>query len=128
MKVTLQQDYRKYYTLEDIDRAKAVIAYEKENDDMKISEWVEYAVNEALKNEVDCLREVIKAEAHTAKNCRAWQLYGEGTEDMDVWIEAIAQTANGFIEIGAYLSDIWQTGATPYKHHMYIQYYKRAEL
>lgn len=131
MKVTLQNDYRKYYTVEDIDHAKAVIAYEKD-DEMKLTEWAEYAVNEALRNEkreqVDYLRNVIQAEAHTARNCRAGQLYGEETGDMDVWVEATAKTANGFIEVGAYLSDIWQTGATPYKQHMYIQYYKRAEL
>ena len=131
MKVTMQKDYRKYYTLEDVDRAKAVIAYERE-DEMKITDYAAYAVNEALKTEdriyADYLREVIKTEAHTAKNCRVWQLYGEETGDMDVWVEATAKTADGFIEVGAYLSDIWQTGATPYKQHMYIQYYKRAEL
>lgn len=131
MKVTLQQDYRKWYTLEDIDHAKAVIASCKE-DETKITEWAAYAVSEALKNEdrvhADYLREVIKAEAHTARNCRARQLFGEETGDMDVWVEATAKTADGFIEVGAYLSDIWQTGATPYKQHMYIQYYKRAEL
>ncbi len=131
MKVTLQNDYRKYYTVEDIHHAKAVIAYEKD-DEMKLTEWAEYAINEALRNEkreqVDYLRNVIQAEAHTARNCRAWQLYGEETGDMDVWVEATAKTANGFIEVGAYLSDIWQTGAIPYKQHMYIQYYKRAEL
>ena len=131
MKVTLQKDYRKYYTLENIDQAKAVIAYVKE-DEMKVTDWAEYAIGEALRdadrNCIDYLDEVLKAEAHTARNCRAWQLYGEGTGDMDVWVEATAKTNHGFIEVGAYLSDIWLTGATPYKQHMYIQYYKRAEL
>ena len=33
MRVTLEKNYRKYYTLEDLDRARKVIAAEKEHDD-----------------------------------------------------------------------------------------------
>ena len=122
MKVKLENEYKSRYTLEDLEIAKQVIAAEKE-DEMNIKEWAEYAVNEARRGSFDFCEEVLKAEARTAKNCRAWNLYGEGTNDMDVWIEATAKTSNGFVEVGAYLSDIWQTGATPYKQHMFIQYY-----
>lgn len=125
MKVTLEKDYRRFYTLEDLDRAKAVIACEKE-DDETITGWAEYAAREGLKGINDYVEEVLKASAHTAKNCRAWNKYGIDSQDMDVWIEGIAKTGRGFIEFGAYLSDIWETGATEYKHRMYIQYYKRA--
>lgn len=120
MKVTLEKDYRKYYTLEDLDRAKAVIAFEKE-DEYSIKDWMEYAANEALKDEYGSMIEILKAEAHTAKNCRAWNLYGEETGDMDVWVKGIVRLYEGVAEIGAYLSDIWGTGATEYKHHMYIR-------
>lgn len=138
MKVTLEKDYRKYYTLDDLERAKRVIEYEKKEDEMPIKEWAEYAVHEALKDTGDYFEECLKAEAHTARNCRAWDLYytdkdeygcrDAGSEDMDVWVNATARTSHGFIIIGAYLSDIWQTGGTPYKHHMFIQYFKEAEL
>lgn len=121
MKVTLEKDYRSFYTLEDLDRAKAVIAYEKENDEETVKGWAEYAVREALKGTGDYYMEVLKAEAHTAKNRRAWNAYGENTGDMDVWIEATAETEKGFMKIGAYLSDIWNTGAEDYKNHMYIR-------
>lgn len=129
MKVTLEKDYRRCYTLEDLDHAKFIIAAEKEDDETAIG-WAEYAVGESLRdddrNSFEYCIEVLKASAITAKNCRAWNLYGEETGDMDVWIEATAKTSMGFVEIGAYLSDIWQTGSTPYRNHMYIQYYKRA--
>ena len=125
MKVTLEKEYKKYYTLEDIDRAKEVIRYEKE-DEETAKGWAEYAVREALREENDYLDRIIEADARTARNCRAWNLYGETTGDMDTWITATAKTSLGFIEVGAYLSDIWQTGATPYKHHMFIAYYARA--
>lgn len=124
MKVKMQEDYKKWYTMDDIDRAKAVIQAEKE-DEMSPTDYAEYAIREALKGTGDYGTEVLQASARTAKNCRAWDAYGSGTGDMDVWIKAIARTADGFIEIGAYLSDIWQTGAMDYRHHMYIQRYSR---
>lgn len=121
MKVTLEKDYRKYYTLEDLDRAKAVIAAEKE-DEMSAKDWAVYAVGEALRNKDGSLWEILKAEATTAKNCRAWNRYGDDSADMDVYIRFLAETTEGFIRGGAYLSDIWETGATEYKQHMYIRW------
>lgn len=121
MKVTLEKDYRKYYTLEDLDRAKAVIAAEKD-DEMSPKDWAVYAVGEALRNKDGSLWEILKAEATTAKNCRAWNRYGDDSADMDVYIRFLAETTEGFIRGGAYLSDIWETGATEYKQHMYIRW------
>lgn len=133
MKVTLEKDYRKYYTLDDLDRARKVIAAEKE-DESTVKEWAEMAIREALKNDDgiydDYIVEIFKAEAHTAKNHRVWNAYGycdpeeANTQDMDVWIEFAAEIGHGYIKGGAYLSDIWQTGGTDYGQHMYI---KRAE-
>lgn len=133
MKVTLEKDYRKLYTLDDLDRARKVIAAEKETD-CTPKEYAEMAIREALKNDDgiadDWIVEIFKAEAHTAKNCRVWNAYGycdpeeANTQDMDVWIEFAAETENGYIKGGAYLSDIWQTGGTRYKQHMFI---RRAE-
>ena len=127
MKVTLQKDYRSTYTLEDLDRAKAVINYEKNEDgEMSAKDWAEYAVNEALRKYKDggYLIEVLKAEAHTAKNCRAWELYGEGTGNMDILLDITAETSDGFIKICAYLSDVWSVdGDTPFYEHYYTRYY-----
>ena len=130
MKVTLEKNYRKYYTLEDLDRAKRVIAAEKE-DESTVKEWAEMAIREALKNDdgiaTDYIVRILYAEAHTAKNHRVWNLWGDDleTENMDVWIEFAAELENGFIKGGAYVSDIWQTGGTDYREHMYI---RRAEF
>lgn len=126
MRVKIARDYRSTYTLEQLDQAKAVIAWEKENDDETAAGWATYAANLALKDTGDYFREIIKAEAATALNCRAWNAYGDDTGYMDVWIEALAETSDGFIKVGAYLSDIWQTGAVDYREHMYIQRYVKA--
>lgn len=123
MKVKHNADYRKDFTLEDLDRSKQIIAFERDEDDETVKGWAIYAVREALKETTDTVSRVIEASAETAKNRRAWNEYFEGSEDMDVWISATARTECGFIEIGAYLSDIWQTGAKRYKHHMFIQYF-----
>lgn len=130
MKVILEKNYRKYYTLEDLDRARRVIAAEKETD-CTPKEYAEMAIREALKNDDgiadDWIVEIFKAEAHTAKNHRAWNLWGDSleTETMDVWIEFAAELEQGYIKGGAYLSDIWQTGGTDYREHIYI---RRAEF
>lgn len=131
MKVTLEKNYRKYYTLEDLDHAKRVIAAEKE-DDCPVKEYAEMAIREALKNDdgiyEDYIVEIFKAEAHTAKNNRIWNQYCMSDDDpdhetgnMDVWIEFAAELEQGYIKGGAYLTDIWQTGGTDYREHMYIR-------
>lgn len=125
MKVVLEDRYKEFYTVLDLERAKEVIRQEKE--DLETAKgWAEYAVHEALKGSDDYLLEVLKASAHTARNLRVWDAYSVGSADMDVWIDALAETRWGFVRVGAYLSDIWQTGAISYKEHMYIKRYKEA--
>lgn len=132
MRVKLEKEYKRLYTLEQLDQARAVIQSEKENDDFTVVQWAEMAVHEALKgtgvNAQDWQEGwILQAEATTARNGRAWNQYGEGTGDMDVWIDAVARTGEGFVEVGAYLSDIWQTGGTDYRQHMYIKRYRLME-
>lgn len=132
MKVRLEKNYRKQYTLEQVDQARAVIQFERENDDFTIIQWAEMAALEAAKRSGVCVTDwmdgwILKADAITARNGRAWDLYGDGTGDMDVWIDAVVRTGEGFLEVGAYLSDIWQTGATDYSQYMYIKRYAWVE-
>ena len=124
MKVKLEKDYKDWYTVSDLERAKEVIKVEKWDDETAAG-WAQYAVNEALKSPSinDSCEEILKASARTAKNNRVWNAYGENTGNMDVWIEAIAQTIWGFLKVGAYLSDIWESGATDYRDKMYVKYY-----
>jgi hypothetical protein len=131
MKVTLEKDYRKYYTLEELDQAKEVIKFEKENDEGTIKSWAVYAANEALKHidryESVCEEQILTAQATTSRNSRAWNEYGDNTGHMDVWIEFTAFTGSRFITGGACLTDIWQTGATEYAHHMYYRVFEEVK-
>ena len=58
MKVNLTENYKRIYTIEDLERAKKVIKCEKD-DEETAKGWAEYAVREALKNTDDGLVRVI---------------------------------------------------------------------
>ena len=120
MKVSFEKDYRRLYTLEDVDAARVVMEYEKEDEETAAG-WAEMAAREAVRgSRYGFVEGIITAKAETAKNCRIWDAYGDGSKDMDIWITATVKVFRGFLEIGAYLSDIWQTGAERYTQHMYI--------
>ncbi|MBR5678686.1 MAG: hypothetical protein IKX20_11210 [Paludibacteraceae bacterium] len=125
MKVTLPKNYKEYYTIYQVEQMKAVIAAEKD-DEETIKGWAEYAVNEALKDDPHYIVEVYKATAETCLNNKVWNAYGEDTGIVDVWIEAVAETSEGFVKVGAYLSDIWQSGAVDYRNRLYVEKYSRA--
>lgn len=131
MKVTLEGNYRKYYTLEELDQAKRVIAAEK-GDTTTAKEYAEIAIREFLKDEngisTDYIVETFTAKASTAKNRTIWNEYCMSDDDpdqetgtLDVWIEFAAELGKGYIRGGAYLSDIWKTGKVDYKDRMYVR-------
>jgi hypothetical protein len=128
MIVKMPKNYETWMTVEKVAIAKKLIRYEKENDDCSVKEWAIYAICEALRDRDDYdigAEGILTCSAEIGGNNRVWDAYFEGSKDLDIWIKATAKTGNGYTEIGAYLSDIWQTGATPYADHMYIAYYKR---
>lgn len=125
MRVKMPKDYKMWMTVAEAEQAKLVIAYEKEYDDEKVEAWAEMAANEALRGTSDYVSEILKAEAEICKNGRIYDRYSEGTGMIDVWIRGVAKTGTGFLEFGACLSDIWETGGTEYKSEMWIQEYKR---
>ena len=133
MKVTLEKGYKDVYTVSDVERARRVIEAEREDEETPAG-WLEYAAREALRNSMydsGYVERVIEATARTARNSRAWNAYGEGTENMDVWVGGIAKVRTGkgddaYIEVGAYLSDIWLTGSVDYREHIYSRLYIEA--
>ena len=59
--------------------------------------------------------DIVNATARVACNRRAWDAYSVGSGDLDVYIEGLAKVeyfdggryGAAYVEIGAYLSDIW---------------------
>lgn len=127
MKVKLPKDYRARFTLEDMDIARKLIRDLKE-DDATPTWYAEIAVDHWLRNTSTCRDAVLTATAEIAKNGRAWDAFGEGTGHMDVWIESVTKTWGGYLELGAYLTDIWSIGGdADFTEHMYAQYFTRSE-
>ena len=109
MKVRLEGDYKRVYTLEQLDQAKEVIRRAKD-DTSRPEEYGEMAIRAILSQmgSNDCILRILFGEAHTAKNSKNdYERMGEGTGIMDIWITTYAETCDGFIRVGAYLSDIW---------------------
>lgn len=122
MKVKLESNYKRYYTVEEYEQAKVVIAYEKE-DEAKVTDYAKMAVREFCRvyrlHDLD----ILTAEATTSKNRRAYNVYATTDEygcptgesgQMDVCIEVYAKVCGadsyetGILHLFAMLSDIWQ--------------------
>lgn len=119
MKVTLPKDYKRIYTVEEHEQAKAVIASEKE-DSFTAKDYAEMALHVLCSKYGWTEGDVILATAETCKNprIRTCDLYGVGTGFMDIVIHGTANIwgtfendfGRAYIEIYANLSDIWQAG------------------
>ena len=116
MKVTLQENYRSVYTLDELDQAKTVIAYEKD-DSFKPADYAMTALNLIASGIGGHAEEIITASAHTARYCNAWNAYGNDTGRMDIEIDGIGKvwTEKGrcFVEFSAMLTDIWSDYLQP---------------
>ena len=122
MNVIMSKESKRIITLEEAPIARAIIANLRE-DEATATDYIKYAINAACKG--SCL-EVFKASAAIAKNRRADNSIIEESKDLDVWIEATAQTSDEFCIIGAYLTDIWSlTGdnGAEIASHMYVRHF-----
>ena len=117
MKVNINAESKKVLTIAELDAAKEIVRQMKE-DESSVAEYATIAVN-ATGDYVD---KVYEATAYIMKNSRVWDAYGEGSGNLDVWIDCTARTGNGFKIVGAYLTDIWNiSGEDHQTQHMFIQ-------
>lgn len=114
MKVKITQDARRWITLEQAPKAREMIRDFKENEEAHAEiGYAQMAVNcigNAVKDCYNTCGEVLRAEAEISGNRRIYNFYSDESGTLDVWITFTARTTYGFIEGGAYLSDIWQIG------------------
>jgi len=130
MKVKIRKEDRRFLKDHIAEHMVDIMAQE---DSSKPSEVAEMAIREILKGTDDSISRdsILSAKARVALNCRIQDLYFEGSEDYDVWIDATAQTAEGFIVVGAYLSDIWQIGALEegeLRRRAWVQYFRESSI
>lgn len=126
-KIAFPDDYKRHFTLANLEQCKK-LEDSIRNDDGKIDLSWEAAMVAIIGSDSHvCDSHILAARAEFSRNARVWDHYCEGTETMDVWIEAKAfDSCYGFYDVGAYLSDIWQYSCElkeVTKEHMYIKHY-----
>lgn len=128
MKIRMTDESKSIVAVSEMPAVRKMIEDFKEEDGLK--DYVEMAVHALLKDVWNI--EVLKAQAEIAKNCRIWNRFGD--EDLcscqlDVWITGTVRytgTPDGFAEVGAYISDLWDlTGDRQHDSalipHMYLR-------
>lgn len=136
MKVTIKKESLDILTVNEHEHAKQIVRDMRE-DEMPLNDYAEFAANAILgsgkygksKEYRDVLREILKASACiTRAGATDYNRFGEGCGFLNVWIEAVAETYDGFLKFGCLLSDIWNLdGSAETKNalvdHAYIRYY-----
>ena len=130
MKVKIEKEHRRFLQPAIAEHMIDVMAQE---DASRPVDLAEMAIREILKGTDDSIsrKSILKADAIVARNCRVQDLYFEGSEDHDIWIRATARTSEGYIEIGAYVSDIWQIGALEpgeLRRRAWVQYFRESSI
>ena len=128
MKVTLPKDYRKLFTLEEMDIARKIIR-DMKDDDFTPATYAEIAIDHWFAHHTADGRDtVLTAKAEISKNRMAWNAYSDDSRQMDIWVSAVTKTYDGYLEIGAYLTDIWQIGGEEdFTDRMFAQYFTRCD-
>lgn len=103
---------KKYVTAYDVEKSRDIIR-DMRDDESTPADYLLTAAN--------CLQgvyhaEVVNAAARVACNRRVWDAYSVGSGDLDVYVEGLAKVEYfdgsrygvAYVEMGAYLSDIWQ--------------------
>ena len=105
MKIKMTADSKKALTLEDAEITKEIQAAMEEDTGLK--DYAVMAVNAAGKSFNTCGK-IYEVTAEWARNRRIWNRYTDNSRDIDIWLNIVALTDEGFKMIGAYLSDIWE--------------------
>ena len=126
MKVRISDESKKIITIEQMPAARKVI------EAMKDDEWTvkDYAAMAARIASGCNAVKVLEASAEIAANCRVWDAFAEGSRRFDVWVEFAALADNGFVMGGAYITDLWSSGADNLdetRSHMYIRKFVEAK-
>lgn len=133
MKVRFTSEEKKIFTVAEMPAVRKLIEDMKE-DTLPLESYAKQALS-CLFDVHGNSYEIVRVKAAVAKNCRVWDRYFDGSEDLDIWIEFLAfDPLAGALDCGVYLSDIWQIPADYeerqyyaecLKEHMYLAAYTK---
>ena len=129
MKVRITKEAKQWLTLAEAPAANAIVRDMKE-DEWSVAEYAKMAVNcigNAIGKEYNWCSRVLESDAEISGNARIWNAYSEDSGRLDVWINFTARTYDGFIEGGAYLTDIWNIAGDNQEELASHMYYRRYE-
>ena len=136
MKVTIKKESLDILTVNEHERAKQIVR-DMRDDEMSAKDYAGYAASAILccgrYGKYDFVREILKADASICRDSATdWDRFGEGCGYLNVWIDAIAETADGFLKFGCLLTDVWNLDSSDEMRnaladHAYIQYYTNAQ-
>lgn len=124
MKISITEESKKYLTVEEHEIAKRIVKEFRAADRAADSEELQDYARQAARIAAGSVTDVLKASASIARNNRAYNALGTDTGMLDVWFDVTASTWDGFVIVGACLSDLWQaTGENNEEiaSHMYIR-------
>lgn len=125
MTVKITKEAKQWLTVAQMPIVKEMIKDFKE-DETTATEAAQYAAGIIFGNSANT--KIFEASAEIAGNASIYNYYSENSEHLDIWINfSIFNENKGFVTGGAYLSDLWQSGAIPadeLKSRMFLQIYK----
>ncbi|MBR0283246.1 MAG: hypothetical protein IJQ81_16920 [Oscillibacter sp.] len=139
MKVQITKDAKKWLTLAEAPVARAIVADFKDPEmygNERAEELIERAARAYLDatgycDKIGYVEKALTAKAEIAGNQRVHNYYFADSGRLDVWIQGAVELSRGFLEIHAYLSDIWALGgdeaARNLAAHAYVRRFAECE-
>ena len=130
MIVNVTEESKRYLTMAEEPFVYKIVGDFQEQEEGEPGEYLDMAAQIVARKYGEYPKKVIFARAEIAKNERICNIHGEGTENLDVWIEGLVQTDSSYIELGAYITDIWDISGVNRAHddqlvsHMYVRRFK----
>ena len=122
MKIRISKESKKWMTLAQAPVARQMVLDGKDPEmygnitneecvELAAIAWLEYHREHNAKKKCGVPIHVLEASAKICNNQRLVDYWSKESGMLDVWVEGTVKCSRGFLEIGAYLSDILQLGS-----------------
>lgn len=119
MKIRFTSNEKKIFTVAEMPAVRKLIEDMKE-DTLPIDAYAKQVLN-CLFDFQGNSYEIVRSKATVAKNCRIWDRFFDGSNNLDIWIEFLAfDPLVGALNCGVYLSDIWEIPADYDERQQYV--------
>ena len=125
IKATLPSNYKELFTIAETETAKRIIKDLKAWDDTA-QDFARYALNDIIRNRAEWVQEIYFVSAEICRDLGTQNAYFEDSGHMDVWLEFVGETSEGFYKVGCLLSEAWAIGGDNHINRYNVQRFTRA--